>query len=102
MANKLFVGSLAYTATDDDLAAFFAPAGTVVSAKVIVDRDTNRSKGFGFVEMSSDEEAKAAIDQLNGKELNGRAVAVSEARPQAPRENRNFGGDRGGYSGNRY
>jgi len=102
MANKLFVGSLAYTATDDDLAAFFAPAGTVVSAKVIVDRDTNRSKGFGFVEMSSDEEAKAAIDSLNGKELNGRAVAVSEARPQAPRENRNFGGDRGGYSGNRY
>lgn len=102
MANKLFVGSLAYTATDDDLAAFFAPAGTVVSAKVIVDRDTNRSKGFGFVEMSSDEEAKAAIDTLNGKELNGRAVAVSEARPQAPRENRNFGGDRGGYSGNRY
>jgi cold-inducible RNA-binding protein len=85
MATKLFVGSLAYTATDDDLSAFFAPAGTVVSAKVIIDRDTNRSKGFGFVEMSSDEEAKAAVDTLNGKELNGRAVAVSEARPQAPR-----------------
>jgi cold-inducible RNA-binding protein len=103
MANKLFVGSLAYTATDDDLSAFFAAAGTVVSAKVIVDRDTNRSKGFGFVEMSTDEEAKAAIDQLNGKELNGREVAVSEARPQAPRENRSFGGgggDRGGYSNN--
>jgi len=102
MATKLFVGSLAYTATDDDLAAFFAEAGTVVSAKVIMDRETNRSKGFGFVEMSSDEEAKVALDTLNGKELNGRAVALSEARPQAPRENRSFGGNGGGYSGNRY
>lgn len=90
MANKLFVGSLAWTATDDDLAEFFAAAGKVVSAKVIVDRETNRSKGFGFVEMSSDEEAKAAVDQLNGKELAGRPVAISEARPQAPREERNF------------
>lgn len=97
MANKIFVGSLAYTATDDDLQQFFADAGTVVSAKVIMDRDTNRSKGFGFVEMSSDEEAKKAIDTLNGKDLAGRAVALSEARPQAPRE------DRGGYGGgNRY
>jgi cold-inducible RNA-binding protein len=97
MANKIFVGSLAYTATDDDLQQFFADAGTVVSAKVIMDRDTNRSKGFGFVEMSSDEEAKAAIDSLNGKDLAGRPVALSEARPQAPRENRGgFGG------GNRY
>jgi len=102
MANKIFVGSLAYTATDDDLAAFFADAGTVVSAKVIMDRDTNRSKGFGFVEMSSDEEAKAAIDSLNGKDLAGRPVALSEARPQAPRENRSFNNDRGGYSDNRY
>src|SRR6185312_10804229 len=103
MANKLFVGSLAYSATDDDLAAFFAAAGTVVSAKVIMDRDTNRSKGFGFVEMSSDEEAKAAVDQLNGKDLNGRPVAISEARPQAPRENRSYGNnDRGGYNDNRY
>jgi len=85
MANKLFVGSLAWTATDDDLANFFSEAGTVVSAKVIVDRDTNRSKGFGFVEMSTDDEAKAAIDKLNGKELNGRAIAVNEARPQVPR-----------------
>jgi RNA recognition motif-containing protein len=85
MANKLFVGSLAWTATDDDLANFFSEAGTVLSAKVIVDRDTNRSKGFGFVEMSTDEEAKAAIDKLNGKELKGRAIAVNEARPQVPR-----------------
>ncbi|CAN5131660.1 RNA-binding protein [soil metagenome] len=99
MASKLFVGSLAWTATDDDLAQFFAAAGTVVSAKVIVDRETNRSKGFGFVEMSSDEEAKAAVDTLNGKDLAGRPVAVSEARPQAPREERSFGG---GGGGNRY
>ncbi|HET6924474.1 MAG TPA: RNA-binding protein, partial [Candidatus Saccharimonadales bacterium] len=88
-----FVGSLAYTATDDDLAAFFADAGTVTSAKVIIDRDTNRSKGFGFVEMSSDEEAKAAIDSLNGKDLNGRPVALSEARPKAPRESGSFNGN---------
>ena len=85
MANKLFVGSLAWSATDDDLAKFFSGVGTVVSAKVIVDRDTNRSKGFGFVEMSSDAEAQPAIDKLNGQDLNGRPVAVSEARPQAPR-----------------
>ena len=99
MAIKLFVGSLAYTATDDDLAAFFAEAGTVTSAKVIMDRETNRSRGFGFVEMSTDEEAKAAIEKLNGKDLSGRAVMISEARPQAPREPRSFGG---GGGGNRY
>lgn len=98
MATKIFVGSLAYTATDDDLAAFFAEAGTVTSAKVIMDRETNRSRGFGFVEMSNDDEAKAAIENLNGKDLNGRAVMLSEAKPQAPRENRGFSG--GG--GNRY
>lgn len=88
MASKLFVGSLAWTATDQDLEDFFKAAGTVVSAKVIVDRDTNRSKGFGFVEMSSDDEARAAISQLNGKDLAGRPVAISEARPQAPRDAR--------------
>ena len=99
MAAKLFVGSLAYSVRDDELEEFFKAAGTVVSAKVIMDRETNRSKGFGFVEMSSDEEAKAAIEQLNNKELAGRAIIVSEARPQAPRENRSFGGgDRGGNS----
>jgi RNA recognition motif-containing protein len=102
MANKIFVGSLAYTATDDDLSQFFAEAGTVVSAKVIIDRDTNRSKGFGFVEMSTDEEAKVAVDTLNGKDLNGRSIALSEARPQAPREPRSFGGGGGGGGGNRY
>ncbi|HEY8999174.1 MAG TPA: RNA-binding protein [Candidatus Saccharimonadales bacterium] len=99
MATKLFVGSLAYTATDDDLQQAFATVGTVVSAKVIMDRETGRSKGFGFVEMSSDDEAKAAIDQLNGKEIAGRAVTVNEARPQAPREPRSFGGNGGGNGG---
>jgi RNA recognition motif-containing protein len=85
MASKLFVGSLAWATNDDSLKEFFSGVGEVVSANVIVDRETNRSKGFGFVEMSSDEEAKKAIDELNGKELDGRAIVVSEARP---RENR--------------
>jgi RNA recognition motif-containing protein len=82
MATKLFIGSLAWATTDDSLKAFFEEAGTVVSANVIFDRETNRSKGFGFVEMSSDEEAKKAIDLLNGKELDGRAIVVNEARPR--------------------
>lgn len=85
MATKLFVGSLSWGVTDDQLKDFFTAAGTVVSAKVIVDRDTNRSKGFGFVEMSSDEEAKKAVDELNNKELDGRAINVSEARPREER-----------------
>jgi RNA recognition motif-containing protein len=85
MATKLFIGSLAWATNDDSLKNFFASAGTVVSATVIVDRDTNRSKGFGFVEMSSDEEAKAAVEQLNGKDLDGRAIVVSEARPREER-----------------
>ncbi len=92
MANKLFVGSLAFSATDDDMAQFFAQAGTVVSAKVIMDRDTNRSKGFGFVEMSTDEEAQKAIQMLDGKELAGRPVNVSEARPREERPRQDFGG----------
>ena len=83
MGNKLFVGSLAWAATDQDLADFFGQAGTVTSAKVIIDRDTNRSKGFGFVEMSTDEEAARAVKELEGKDLCGRPVAVSEARPKA-------------------
>jgi RNA recognition motif-containing protein len=85
MATKLFIGSLAWGTTDDSLKSFFEQAGTVVSANVIVDRETNRSKGFGFVEMSSDEEAKKAIDELNGKELDGRPIVVSEARPREER-----------------
>jgi cold-inducible RNA-binding protein len=108
MATKLFVGSLAYSVTDQELEEFFAVAGKVESAKVIIDRETNRSKGFGFVEMSSEEEAKAAIDQLNGKDLNGRAVAIDQAKPQENRERRPYngggdrGGDRGGYGGRQY
>lgn len=85
MATKLFVGSLSWGVDDKQLEDFFAQAGEVVSAKVITDRDTNRSKGFGFVEMSSDDEAKKAIDELNGKELDGRPVSVNEARPREDR-----------------
>ena len=110
MATNLFVGGIAYSATDDDLAQHFAAAGTVVSAKIVMDRDTNRSKGFGFVEMSSDEEAKKAIDTLNGSDLNGRAISVNEARPREERPRRDFngggngnrGGDRGGFGGRSY
>jgi cold-inducible RNA-binding protein len=95
MATKLFVGGLPYAMTDDQLQALFAPVGNVVSAKVIVDRETNRSKGFGFVEMGSDDEAKAAVDQVNGKEVEGRTINVSEARPQEARPpRREFGGNR--------
>jgi RNA recognition motif-containing protein len=85
MATRLFVGSLAWTTNDDGLKDFFSAVGTVVSANVIVDRETNRSKGFGFVEMSSDEEAKKAVEELNGKDLDGRAIVVSEARPREER-----------------
>jgi len=101
MATKLFVGSLAYSVTDQELEEFFAAAGNVVSAKVIIDRDSNRSKGFGFVEMGSDAEAKAAVEQLNGKELSGRAIAVDEAKPQENRERRSFSGGNGGGGYNR-
>lgn len=88
MAAKLYVGGLAYSVTEDELQAFFATQGTVTSTAVIKDRDSGQSKGFGFVEMSTDEEAKTAIAELNGKELSGRALMVSEARPQTPRDNR--------------
>ena len=103
MSNKLFVGSLSYSVNDDQLKDAFAAAGNVASAKVIVDRETGRSKGFGFVEMGSDDEAKAAVEMLNGKELDGRAMAVSEARPREDRPSRpqNNGGG-GGFRGNRY
>lgn len=87
---KLYVGNISYGASDDDLANFFAEVGTVESATIITDRMSGRSKGFGFVEMSSAEEAAAAIEQLDGKELDGRPVTVKEARPQKPREDRNW------------
>jgi cold-inducible RNA-binding protein len=99
MATKLFVGSLAYRTTDAELEELFATIGQVVSAKVIIDRDTNRSKGFGFVEMSSDDEAKEAVKQLDGKELDGRKLIVNEARPQAPRDG-NGGGPRRSFGDN--
>lgn len=101
MGTKLFVGSLAWTTTDDTLGQFFAAAGTVVSAKVIRDRETNKSRGFGFVEMGSPEEAEKAVQELNGKELDGRNINVSEARPQEDRGPRNFSGGRGGYNDRR-
>jgi RNA recognition motif-containing protein len=85
MATKLFIGSLAWATTDDSLKELFSSVGTVVSANVIRDRETNRSKGFGFVEMSSDEEAKEAVAQLDGKDLDGRAIVVNEARPREER-----------------
>lgn len=85
MASKLFVGSLAWATTDDSLKAFFESVGTVVSATVIKDRETNRSKGFGFVEMSTDEEAKEAVAKLDGKDLDGRSIVVNEARPREER-----------------
>lgn len=98
MATKLFVGSLPYAVNDDQLKDFFAAVGTVESAKVIMDRDTNRSKGFGFVEMSTEEEAKKAVDELNGKEMDGRSIVVTEAKPREERP-RSFGGGNGGGGG---
>ena len=94
MGKKLFVGNLPFSATDQTIKEAFSRCGTVESAKIITDRDTGRSKGFGFVEMSSDAEASDAISKLNGTELDGRAMSVSEAKPQAPRE-----GGRGGFGG---
>ncbi len=94
MGKRLFVGSLPYSTMDDDLQQLFAQAGTVESAAVISDRDTGQSKGFGFVEMATDEEAQKAIDMFNGYEINGRALAVNEARPREER-----GGGGGGFGG---
>ena len=82
MAKNLFVGSLPWSVNDEQLAQIFGEAGTVESARVITERDTGRSKGFGFVEMATEEEAKKAIDTLNGKEIEGRAITVNEARPK--------------------
>jgi len=95
MGKKLYVGNLAYGITGGDLEEMFGAYGAVASAQVIVDRDSGRSKGFGFVEMSNDEEAQAAIAGLNGKEVEGRALTVNEARPREERG----GGGRGGFGG---
>ncbi|OGH17096.1 MAG: RNA-binding protein [Candidatus Levybacteria bacterium RIFCSPHIGHO2_02_FULL_40_18] len=91
MAKKLFVGGLAWATTDDSLSSFFSKVGNVASANVVKDRYTGKSRGFGFVEMSTDEEADKAIAELNGQTLDERAISVSEARPREPRnENRGF------------
>jgi RNA recognition motif-containing protein len=110
MAKKLYVGNLGYGVTDSDLTKMFEPHGTVESAQVIMDRDTGRSKGFGFVEMKTDQEAQAAIAALNGQDSGGRQLTVNEARPRAEggrggsggRGGHGRGGSGGGYGGRRY
>jgi RNA recognition motif-containing protein len=99
MGKKLYVGNLPFSVNDESLAEIFAQSGTVESAKVIMDRNSGRSKGFGFVEMSTDEEAQEAISQFDGQEHDGRALKVNEARPMEPRQNR--GGGFGGRNRNR-
>lgn len=97
MAMKLYVGNLSFQTTSEELQQLFSQAGTVESAAVVEDRDTGRSRGFGFVEMASKEEGEKAIEQFNGSEMNGRNLNVNEARPREDRGNR--GGGRGGYGG---
>lgn len=100
MAKKLYVGGLSYDTTEASLQTAFAQAGTVASATIITDRMSGRSKGFGFVEMSTDDEAQKAIEMLNGKELDGRTITVNEARPQTDRPRRdNFSRDNRGFKG---
>ena len=102
MGNKLYVGNLPYSVRDSDLEQAFGQFGSVTSAKVMMERDTGRSKGFGFVEMGSDAEAQAAIQGMNGQPLGGRGIVVNEARPLEPRPSRSgggFGGGGGGYGG---
>ena len=101
MGKKLYCGNLSYGVTNADLDQIFGAFGTVQSAEVIMDRDTGRSKGFGFVEMGSDDEAQAAIAGVNGTEHGGRTLTVNEARPREPRSGGGGGGGRGGYGGGR-
>ncbi len=103
MGNKLYVGNLPYSVRDNDLEQAFGQFGAVTSAKVMMERDTGRSKGFGFVEMASDAEAQAAINGMNGQPLGGRSIVVNEARPMEPRPPRTggFGGGGGGFGGGR-
>lgn len=102
MGNKLYVGNLPYSVRDEDLQQSFSQFGSVTSAKVMMERDTGRSKGFGFVEMGSDAEAQAAINGMNGQSLGGRSVVVNEARPMEARPPRSFGGGGGGGGGGGY
>ncbi|MCE3011113.1 MAG: RNA recognition motif domain-containing protein [Pseudobdellovibrionaceae bacterium] len=105
MGKKIYIGNLSYSVNDQDLTDLFSQFGQVESARIVTDRDSGRSKGFAFVEMSTDTEASDAIAKLNGQDYSGRAMNVSEAKPMAPRENRG-GGGRGGFGGggrsNRY
>lgn len=98
MNKKLYVGSLPYSVTEDELRELFAPFGTIESIRIISDKYTGQSKGFGFVEMATEEDAQKAIEGANGKEMGGRALVVNEARPEQPRE-RSFGGGGGGGGG---
>ena len=110
LSKKLYVGNLTYNVNDSDLEALFTPFGTVESAQIIVDRYTNRSKGFGFVEMDTDAQAQAAIQGLNGRDHDGRSLTVNEAKPREARPGGGSGGPRGGFGygggrsggGNRY
>jgi len=99
MGKKLYVGNLSYDVDSSALGDLFTPHGTVASAQIITDRDTGQSKGFGFVEMGSDQEAQAAIAALNGKDNGGRALTVNEAKPKENRSGGGGGGSRGGYGG---
>jgi cold-inducible RNA-binding protein len=103
MTMKLYVGNLAFQTSSEDLQQLFGQAGTVESASVVEDRETGRSRGFGFVEMATKEEGEAAIQQFNGKEVNGRSLNVNEAKPREDRGGRGGGGGggRGGFGGNR-
>jgi cold-inducible RNA-binding protein len=104
MSTKLYVGNLTFQTTSQDLQELFTQAGTVQSANVVEDRDTGRSRGFAFVEMSTQDEATSAIEQFNGKQVGGRALKVNEAKPRENRgggSGRGFGGNRGGFGGNR-
>ena len=99
MEKKLYVGNISFQATEDDLRELFAKSGEVESVKMITDQFTGKPKGFGFVEMATEEDAKNAITALNGKTFKDRPITVAEAKPQQPREKRSFGGGKGGFGG---
>jgi RNA recognition motif-containing protein len=101
MSTKLYVGNLSFNTSNEDLQELFGQAGTVESANIVEDRETGRSRGFGFIEMSSKEEAQTAIEQLNGKEVDGRSLTVNEAKPREERSGGGGGGNRGGGGGGR-
>lgn len=99
MGKKIYIGNLSYNVDDQGLTDLFSQYGEVETARIVMDRDSGRSKGFAFVEMSSDSQATEAIEKLNGTDFSGRSINVSEAKPMAPKENR--GGSRGGFGGSR-